>query len=132
MCSSPLGVYPTSLSFWGSDGQRKKKAIARFISLFMLTIANFAPHRIVITSKKRPSKLTIHGSDEEDYAFLLKGHEDLRQDEFVMQLNSSDMDDYRSSNYILCGTASKHQGCGWKVLRRRTIKKTLGFKREDG
>ncbi|XP_042406799.1 serine/threonine-protein kinase TOR-like isoform X2 [Zingiber officinale] len=85
MCSSPLGVYPTSLSFWGSDGQRKKKAIARFISLFMLTIANFAPHRIVITSKKRPSKLTIHGSDEEDYAFLLKGHEDLRQDEFVMQ-----------------------------------------------
>ncbi|XP_042406803.1 serine/threonine-protein kinase Tor-like isoform X5 [Zingiber officinale] len=86
MCSSPLGVYPTSLSFWGSDGQRKKKAIARFISLFMLTIANFAPHRIVITSKKRPSKLTIHGSDEEDYAFLLKGHEDLRQDEFVMQV----------------------------------------------
>ncbi|KAG6504286.1 hypothetical protein ZIOFF_036617 [Zingiber officinale] len=49
-----------------------------------------------------------------------------------LQLNSSDMDDYRSSNYMLCGTASKFQGCDWKVLRRRTIKKTLGFKQEDG
>ena len=49
-----------------------------------------------------------------------------------LQLNSLGMDDYRSSNYMLCGTASKPQGCDWKVLRRRTIKKTLGFKREDG
>ncbi|KAG6531319.1 hypothetical protein ZIOFF_005124 [Zingiber officinale] len=29
-----------------------------------------------------------------------------------LQLNSSDMDDYRSSNYMLCGTASKPQGEG--------------------
>ncbi|KAG6476501.1 hypothetical protein ZIOFF_065743 [Zingiber officinale] len=36
-----------------------------------------------------------------------------------------------SNNYMLCGTASEPQGCDWKVLRRRTIKKTLGFKRED-
>jgi hypothetical protein len=40
----------------------------------------------VITSKQRPRKLTIHGSDGKDYAFLLKGHEDLRQDERVMQV----------------------------------------------
>ncbi|XP_042452346.1 serine/threonine-protein kinase TOR-like [Zingiber officinale] len=52
----------------------------------VVTIANFAPQLIVITSKQRPRKLTIHGSDGEDYAFLLKGHEDLRQDERVMQL----------------------------------------------
>ncbi|CAL9071660.1 unnamed protein product [Musa acuminata var. zebrina] len=52
----------------------------------LVTIATFAPQLIVITSKQRPRKLTIHGSDGEDYAFLLKGHEDLRQDERVMQL----------------------------------------------
>ena len=39
-----------------------------------------------MTSKQRPRKLTIHGSDGEDHEFLLKGHEDLRQDERVMQV----------------------------------------------
>ncbi|VFQ96023.1 unnamed protein product [Cuscuta campestris] len=52
----------------------------------VVTILSFAPQLVVITSKQRPRKLTIHGSDGEDYAFLLKGHEDLRQDERVMQL----------------------------------------------
>lgn len=51
-----------------------------------MTIASFATQLVVITSKQRPRKLTIHGSDGEDYAFLLKGHEDLRQDERVMQV----------------------------------------------
>jgi serine/threonine-protein kinase mTOR len=40
----------------------------------------------VITSKQRPRKLNINGSDGSPYTFLLKGHEDLRQDERVMQL----------------------------------------------
>jgi FKBP12-rapamycin complex-associated protein len=40
----------------------------------------------VITSKQRPRKITLRGSDGKDYVFLLKGHEDLRQDERVMQL----------------------------------------------
>ena len=40
----------------------------------------------VINSKQRPRKLTIYGSDGSEYQFLLKGHEDLRQDERVMQL----------------------------------------------
>ena len=39
----------------------------------------------VITSKQRPRKLTIVGGDGRKYMFLLKGHEDLRQDERVMQ-----------------------------------------------
>nr|CAH8842728.1 unnamed protein product [Trichobilharzia regenti] len=38
-----------------------------------------------ITSKQRPRKLTIMGSDGHQYVFLLKGHEDTRQDERVMQ-----------------------------------------------
>ncbi|KAK1282825.1 Serine/threonine-protein kinase TOR [Acorus calamus] len=52
----------------------------------VVTIATFAPQLMVITSKQRPRQLTIHGSDGVDYTFLLKGHEDLRQDERVMQL----------------------------------------------
>lgn len=40
----------------------------------------------MITSKQRPRKLLIRGSNGKDYMFLLKGHEDLRQDERVMQL----------------------------------------------
>lgn len=51
-----------------------------------MTISSFSRQLVVITSKQRPRKLTIHGNDGEDYAFLLKGHEDLRQDERVMQV----------------------------------------------
>uniref|UniRef100_A0A0P4VNQ8 Serine/threonine-protein kinase TOR n=2 Tax=Scylla TaxID=6760 RepID=A0A0P4VNQ8_SCYOL len=40
----------------------------------------------VLTSKQRPRKLCIRGSNGRDFVFLLKGHEDLRQDERVMQL----------------------------------------------
>ena len=40
----------------------------------------------MINSKQRPRKLTIYGSDGREYQFLLKGHEDLRQDERVMQV----------------------------------------------
>jgi FKBP12-rapamycin complex-associated protein len=49
-------------------------------------IARFSPSVQVIGSKQRPRKVTIHGEDGRDYLFLLKGHEDLRQDERVMQL----------------------------------------------
>jgi len=49
-------------------------------------IRAFAGTLSVIPSKQRPRKLTIQGSDGLDYVFLLKGHEDLRQDERVMQL----------------------------------------------
>jgi len=40
----------------------------------------------VIASKQRPRKLALMGSDGQTYKFLLKGHEDLRQDERAMQL----------------------------------------------
>eukprot|EP01059_Diplonema_ambulator_P003629 TRINITY_DN13342_c0_g1_i3.p1 TRINITY_DN13342_c0_g1~~TRINITY_DN13342_c0_g1_i3.p1 ORF type:complete len:2822 (+),score=973.50 TRINITY_DN13342_c0_g1_i3:85-8550(+) len=49
-------------------------------------IKSFSPTLNVIPSKQRPRKLTIIGSDGLPYKFLLKGHEDLRQDERVMQL----------------------------------------------
>jgi FKBP12-rapamycin complex-associated protein len=55
----------------------------------IVKIAGFSPQLVVITSKQRPRRLTIHGEDGENYDFLLKGHEDLRQDERVMQVRHS-------------------------------------------
>ncbi|KAJ7174943.1 phosphatidylinositol 3-kinase [Mycena crocata] len=49
-------------------------------------IASFAPRLTVITSKQRPRRMNLKGSDGRDYQYILKGHEDLRQDERVMQL----------------------------------------------
>ncbi|RXK37153.1 atypical/PIKK/FRAP protein kinase [Tremella mesenterica] len=40
----------------------------------------------VIASKQRPRKCAMRGMDGKDYTYCLKGHEDLRQDERVMQL----------------------------------------------
>jgi FKBP12-rapamycin complex-associated protein len=51
-----------------------------------IRIMSFEPTLDVITSKQRPRKITFIGSDGKAYAFLLKGHEDIRQDERVMQL----------------------------------------------
>ena len=49
-------------------------------------IKNISTTLNVITSKQRPRKLTITGSNGAEFMFVLKGHEDLRQDERVMQL----------------------------------------------
>ena len=51
-----------------------------------ITIAWFDPTLVVLQTKQHPRKLSMHGSDGKDYLFLLKGHEDNRQDERVMQL----------------------------------------------
>lgn len=52
----------------------------------IVRIQSFSPKITVLTSKQRPRKVTMLGSDGKIYPFLLKGHEDLRQDERVMQL----------------------------------------------
>ncbi|MEO0854410.1 MAG: hypothetical protein AAFY15_13030 [Cyanobacteria bacterium J06648_11] len=53
---------------------------------FSVKIAGFSQQIDVIASKQRPRKIVLHGSDGRDYMFLLKAHEDLRQDERCMQL----------------------------------------------
>jgi len=50
------------------------------------SIVSFGRKISVFSSKQRPRRITIQGSDGKEYPFLLKGHEDLRQDERVMQL----------------------------------------------
>ncbi|KAJ2779391.1 phosphatidylinositol kinase- protein kinase tor1 [Coemansia javaensis] len=51
-----------------------------------VTISSFDPDMTVYTSQKRPRRMRINGSDGVKYEFLLKGGEDLRQDERVMQV----------------------------------------------
>ena len=52
----------------------------------IVRIMSFCPSIDVIASKQRPRKVILLGSDGRAYTFLLKGHEDLRQDERCMQL----------------------------------------------
>ena len=52
----------------------------------IIRIQSFDRVFIVIQSKQRPRKMTMKGSDGVAYTHILKGHEDIRQDERVMQL----------------------------------------------
>eukprot|EP01096_Ripella_sp_DP13-Kostka_P012090 TRINITY_DN4984_c0_g1_i1.p1 TRINITY_DN4984_c0_g1~~TRINITY_DN4984_c0_g1_i1.p1 ORF type:complete len:529 (+),score=216.58 TRINITY_DN4984_c0_g1_i1:599-2185(+) len=52
----------------------------------VVKIKSFHPNLKVFLSKQRPRRMSIVGNDGNTYTFLLKGHEDLRQDERVMQL----------------------------------------------
>lgn len=52
----------------------------------LVRIQGFQNELAVLQSKQRPRKLIIYGSDGKEYTFLLKGREDLRLDERVMQL----------------------------------------------
>jgi FKBP12-rapamycin complex-associated protein len=67
----------------------------------VVRIMALCPSIDVIASKQRPRKTTMQGSDGRQYTFLLKGHEDLRQDERVMQLfglvNTLISNDYETS-----------------------------------
>lgn len=52
----------------------------------IISILSFDHVFTVIPSKQRPRKMTLRGSDGTAYTYALKGHEDIRQDERVMQL----------------------------------------------
>lgn len=52
----------------------------------LVTISKFSDKLTVISSKQRPRKMAIIGSDGVKYKFLLKAHEDTRLDERAMQL----------------------------------------------
>jgi FKBP12-rapamycin complex-associated protein len=52
----------------------------------VIKIRGFEKQLTVLSSKQHPRRLIVLGSDEKEYMFLLKGHEDLRQDERAMQL----------------------------------------------
>ena len=52
----------------------------------IVRIACFSPAISIFPSKQRPRRISVAGTDGRWYRFILKGHEDLRQDERVMQL----------------------------------------------
>ena len=52
----------------------------------LICISYVKPSLQVLSTKQKPRKLCIRSSTGHDIMFLLKGHEDLRQDERVMQL----------------------------------------------
>ena len=52
----------------------------------VIRIVGFDHVFTVIPSKQRPRKMTLRGSDGNAYTYVLKGHEDIRQDERAMQL----------------------------------------------
>jgi hypothetical protein len=52
----------------------------------MVRIARFSADLQVISSKQRPRRLTLLGTDGQNYGYLLKANEDLRQDVRVIQL----------------------------------------------
>ena len=52
----------------------------------VVKISSFSKKLIVLNSKQHPRKIIIYGSDGKEYPFLLKGHDDIRQDERFMQL----------------------------------------------
>jgi FKBP12-rapamycin complex-associated protein len=54
----------------------------------MVTIAHFDTKMEVFQTKQHPRRLNVFGQNGKEYKFLLKGHEDLRQDERAMQLFS--------------------------------------------
>jgi FKBP12-rapamycin complex-associated protein len=68
-------------------------------------IKKFHSNVQILPSKQRPRKMIIQGVDGKDYMIVLKGHEDLRQDERVMQLfgsiNALMARDRRTNNHDL-------------------------------
>ncbi|XP_074275372.1 uncharacterized protein LOC141599291 [Silene latifolia] len=55
-------------------------------SLGIVTIASFSEQVTILSTKTKPKKLVILGSDGGKYTYLLKGREDLRLDARIMQL----------------------------------------------
>lgn len=52
----------------------------------IVTIASFTDQLTILSTKTKPKKLVILGSDGHKYTYLLKGREDLRLDARIMQL----------------------------------------------
>jgi len=51
-----------------------------------IKISSFDTNILVMGSLRKPKRVKIHGNDEKDYPFLIKGGEDLRLDQRIQQL----------------------------------------------
>ncbi|CUF10682.1 phosphatidylinositol 3-kinase, putative [Bodo saltans] len=73
-------------------------------------IAAFDSKLTVIASKQRPKRIAFLGTDGAPHKFLLKGHEDLRLDERVMQL-------FKLVNTLLLSNARTSKEAGFQIQR---------------
>ncbi|XP_055968392.1 DNA-dependent protein kinase catalytic subunit [Sorex fumeus] len=74
-------------------------------------IAGFDERVQVMSSIRKPKRVVIRGHDEREYPFLVKGGEDLRQDQRIEQL-------FEVMNAIL----SQDAACGQRNLRLKTYR----------
>jgi hypothetical protein len=74
-----------------------------------IKIVNFDSVVLVMNSMRRPKRINIHGDNEKDYFYLVKGGEDLRLDERIEQL-------FSAMNQILQADSN----CNRRELRIRT------------
>ncbi|CAO2815128.1 unnamed protein product [Amaranthus hypochondriacus] len=75
-------------------------------SLGIVTIASFSEQVAILSTKTKPKKLVILGSDGGNYTYLLKGREDLRLDARIMQLLQA------INNFLHSYTETRRQSVG--------------------
>ncbi|KAL9649605.1 hypothetical protein ABK040_003282 [Willaertia magna] len=71
---SNVGVHKSSSAYSSPNIEEHVKVIS------------FNPSLLTMGSIRKPKRIKIHGSDEKEYMFLVKGGEDLRQDQRIQQL----------------------------------------------
>ena len=72
-----------------NDIQNKYKSVNysdEYITNSVIRIKKIGKKLNLFNTKQHPRQMILVGTDNKEYMFLLKGHEDLRQDERVMQL----------------------------------------------
>ena len=69
-----------------NQNNKSKESILTLRQEKMIRIQKMGDTLKLFKTKQHPRKMTMIGTNEKEYMFLLKGHEDLRQDERAMQL----------------------------------------------
>jgi len=99
------------------SNEKKYIEISNFFSTFnknnnmlKIKITNFDQHVLVLSSVRKPKRLTVFGNDEKSYLFLVKGDEDLRMDQRIMEI-------FKVCNSILF----KDSNCSNKNIKMNTF-----------
>lgn len=76
---------------------------------YHVKVSGFDQSVKVMSSLRKPKRVTIRGNDEKEYHFLVKGGEDLRQDQRIEQLF-----------FIMNQVFKKDPGCRQRKLQLKT------------
>eukprot|EP00879_Flechtneria_rotunda_P006358 GHRR01006682.1.p1 GENE.GHRR01006682.1~~GHRR01006682.1.p1 ORF type:complete len:951 (+),score=449.54 GHRR01006682.1:412-3264(+) len=75
-----------------------------------VAIYDFGRYAATFSSKQKPKRITIHGSDFREHPFVVKGGEDVRLDERIEQLF-----------VVMSGFAGQHSGCASRSLHTALV-----------